>query len=110
MGLFSSNESDAIKQINKMNSCIFQIRQMIRLTDDTIVSSNAGNIAIILNECSGYYTKYEKIKSGMGSFNESLFMGATVDCWNGERIGVFQWEHYFKNTFHMLIEGIKSVS
>jgi hypothetical protein len=42
MGLFSSNESDAVRQIEKINTGISQIREIIRLTNDEIAPSNAG--------------------------------------------------------------------
>ena len=39
-----------------------------------------------------------------------LFMGQTVDCWNGERIGVFTWETYFKNVFSALTGEVRRLS
>lgn len=29
-------------------------------------------------------------------------MGRTVDCWNGERIGVFMWQEYFSDVYRAL--------
>ena len=101
MGIFSSNESDAIRQIEKINSGASQIREILRLTNDTIVRSNAGRVAIILKDCGDYFQKYERIKAKMDMMQETLFLGTTVDCWNGERVGVLQWEQYFKNVFHI---------
>jgi hypothetical protein len=109
MGLFSSNESDAVRQIEKINTGISQIREIIRLTNDEIAPSNAGRVAIILKDCGNYYQKYERIKSNMDFMQSSLFMGLTVNCWNGDRVGVLQWENYFKNVFHMLTEKISNV-
>jgi hypothetical protein len=45
----------------------------------------------------------------MDFMQSSLFMGLTVNCWNGDRVGVLQWENYFKNVFHMLTEKISNV-
>jgi hypothetical protein len=107
MGIFSLKESDALQQIVKINASISQIREIIRLTDNTIVNSNAKKVAIILKDCAKYYQEYEDIKSKMNFTQELSFMELTINCWNGEQVKVSQWENYFKTAFHILTEGVK---
>ena len=35
-----------------------------------------------------------------------LMMGATVDVWNGERVGVLMWESYFRDTMEYLYQNL----
>lgn len=35
-----------------------------------------------------------------------MMMGATVDVWNGERVGLIMWEHYLRNVLPRLHQDI----
>jgi hypothetical protein len=35
-----------------------------------------------------------------------MFLGATVDVWNGERVGVIMWEEYIGNVMERLNHDI----
>lgn len=38
--------------------------------------------------------------------DRTLMMGAMVDVWNGEHVGVFTWEFYFRNTMEYLYQNL----
>lgn len=108
MGIFSSKEDDAVEQIEKINRRMKTIREIIRRTGDNIVPANALEIAKIIQECGTFYDKYNRIKNGMDYMQGVLFLGRTVNAWNGEKVGVLLWEEYFVNTVHMLTNSIKA--
>ena len=35
-----------------------------------------------------------------------LMLGATVDVWNGERVGVIMWESYLSNAIDYLSQNL----
>lgn len=39
----------------------------------------------------------------------TLFYGATVPVWNGETVTPLIWEQYFKNTVHVLTNGLREL-
>lgn len=108
MFLFSSKEDEAVAQIGKINRRIKTIREIIRMSGDKIVPSNALDIAKIIQECGSFYNKYDRIKKEMNYMQCTLFLGRTVDVWNGEKVGVLQWEEYFMNTVHSITNGIRA--
>lgn len=111
MGLFSNNEQDAIEQIEKINRRIKTIREMMRQSpDDQLTRDNIHDAALLLNECSTFWQKYQSYVSKMNFMQKTLFMGKTVDCWNGETIGIFTWETYFKNVFSALTGEVRRLS
>ena len=110
MSLFSSNEDNAIKEIERINSMMKEIRELIRKTGDRFTEINANSGILILNSCAEHYKKYEGIKSKMDFMQRTLFYGITIECWNGEKVGIIQWEQYFKSTFSCLITAVKTLS
>lgn len=111
MGLFSSKEQDAIEQIEKINRRVKTIREMMRQSpDDQLTRNNIHDAALLLQECSTYWQKYQGYVSKMGFMQKTLFMGSTVECWNGENVGVFTWETYFKNVFSALTNEVRRLS
>ena len=111
MGLFSSKEQDAIEQIEKINRRIKTIREMMRQSpDDQLTRYNIHDTALLLNECAAFWKKYQSYTSQMNFMQKTLFMGATVECWNGETVGVNTWETYFKNIFSALTGEVRRLS
>lgn len=111
MGLFSSKEQDAIEQIEKINRRIKTIREMMRKSpNDQLTRDNIHDAALLLNECTNFWRKYENYVSQMNFMQKTLFMGQTVDCWNGERVGVYTWEVYYKNVFSALAGEVRRLS
>ncbi len=111
MGLFSSKEQDAIEQIEKINRRIKTIREMMRQSpNDQLTHANINDAALLLNECATFWRKYENYVSRMDFMQKTLFKGQVVDCWNGERVGVFTWETYFKNIFSALTGEVRRLS
>ena len=111
MGLFSSKDQYAIEQIEKINRRIKTIREMMRQSpDDQLTHSNIHDAALLLNECSTFWKKYQSCVSKMNFMQKTLFMGKMVECWNGENVGVFTWETYYKNTFSALVGEVRRLS
>ncbi len=111
MGLFSSNEQNAIEQIEKINRRIKTIREMMRQSpNDQLTRYNIHDAALLLNECATFWKKYQSYVDKMDFMQKTLFMGNTVECWNGENIGVFTWEMYFKNIFSALTNEVRRLS
>ena len=109
MGLFSSNEEDAIREINKINSKMQEIRTQLVLYGDSINSNNVHKIKDLISSCENYARNYDRIKSKMSEFEISMFYGARVNCWNGEVVGPLQWEQYFRNIHNAIVDNIKSI-
>jgi hypothetical protein len=108
MGIFSSKESDAIKQIDKINRRLSTIREMMRQSpDDRLTRSNIQDAALILCECEKIWNRYQMYLHQMDFMQKQLFMGATVRCWNGKQVGVFLWEQYFKEVFSALTNEVR---
>lgn len=111
MGIFSSKEEDAVEQIEKINRRIKTIREMMRQSpNDQLTRSNANDAALLLQECSNFWRKYEGYVSRMDYMQKTLFLGRTVECWNGEQVGTNTWETYFKNVFSVLTGEIRRLS
>jgi hypothetical protein len=109
MGWFSISEDDAIREIEKVNAGMTVIRETIRITDDEIVYSNKLEVAIQLQDCINHFHKYENIVSRLDFMKRTLFHGAIVPVWNGEKVTPLQWEHYFKNVAHMLTNRLREL-
>lgn len=111
MGIFSSKEDKAIEQIQKINRRIKMIREMMRQSPDgRLTRYNIRDAALILDECGTFWNKYQSYTNQMDYMQKQLFMGATVECWNGERIGVFLWEQYFHDAFLGLAAEVHRLS
>ena len=111
MGVFSSKEQDAIEQIEKINRRIKTIREMMRQSpDDQLTRYNIRDAALLLNECTTFWQKYQGYVSKMNFMQKTLFMGKTVECWNGENVGVFTWEMYYKKVFSALTDEVRRLS
>ena len=100
MGWFSVSEDDAIREIEKVNAGI---------TGDEVVHSNKLEIAIQLQDCIRHFHKYENIVSQLDFMKRTLFYGAIVPVWNGEKVTPLQWEQYFKNVVHMLTNRFREL-
>lgn len=107
MGLFSPNtEADALKQIEKINIEMRAISALIHLNYDMIDGRNRSQIKSHIINIVRYGNKYDKIKRNLSEMDRMLMMGATVDVWNGERVGVIMWESYFRNTMEYLYQNL----
>jgi hypothetical protein len=110
MGIFSSYEDDAIREINKINSKMQAIRKLLVLYGDSINRNNVHEIKDLITSCADCAKKYERYKEKMDSFELTMFYGAKVMCWNGETVTTFQWEQYFENIFNAIVNNIKAIS
>lgn len=111
MGLFSNKEQDAIEQIGKINRRIKTIREMMRQSpNDQLTQYNIHDAAILLSECSAFWQKYQDYVANMNFMQKTLFMGRSVECWNGENVGVLTWETYFKNVFSALMGEVRRLT
>lgn len=107
MGLFSPNtEADALKQIEKINIEMRAISALIHLNYDMIDGRNRSQIKSHFINIVRYGNKYDKIKRNLSEMDRMLMMGATVDVWNGERVGVIMWESYFRNMMEYLYQNL----
>lgn len=99
-------EDDAIKQINNINHEMRAISALLHLAGGDVTASNRDAIIKHLQTIVQYGKKYDKVKASFSSMDHTLFMGATVDVWNGEQVGVFKWEFYFRQTMDHLIHEL----
>lgn len=107
MGFFSSDtEADALKQIEKINTEMRAISALIHLNYDMIDGRNRSQIKSHFSNIVRYGSKYDRIKQNLSEMDRMLMMGATVDVWNGERVGVLMWEFYFRNTMEYLYQNL----
>ena len=107
MGFFSKDtEADALKQIEKINREMREISALIHLNYNMIDGRNRSKIKLHYNIIVGYAHKYDRIKANLSEMDRVMLMGATVDVWNGERVGVFTWETYLRNTLNQLHNDI----
>lgn len=103
MGFFSRDtEADALKQIDKINREMREISALIHLNYNLIDGRNRSKIRLHYNIIEGHVQKYERIKRNLSEMDQIMFLGATVDVWNGERVGVLIWEEYLRNTLRKL--------
>ena len=107
MGFFSKDtETDALKQIEKINREMREISALVHLNYNMIDGRNRNKIKLHYNVIIGYSHKYDRIKANLSEMDRVMLMGATVDVWNGERVGVFTWETYLRNTLNQLNHDI----
>lgn len=107
MGFFSPDtEADALKQIEKINSEMRAISALIHLNYNMIDGRNRNQIKSHFSNIVRYGSKYDRIKQNLSEMDRILMMGATVDVWNGERVGVLMWESYFRNTMEYLYQNL----
>jgi hypothetical protein len=103
MGLFTHyTESDALAQIAAINREMRQISASIHLNYNMIDGRNRNTVRQSLSNIRSYIAKYEKIKRNLSEYERIMFLGATVDVWNGERVGVIMWETHLQNTVSQL--------
>jgi hypothetical protein len=107
MGWFSPDtEADAIRMIDKMNTEMRAISASIHLNYNMIDGRNRSEIRLHYNNILSYAKKYDRIKQNLSEFDRTMFLGATVDVWNGERVGVIMWEQYLSNVMERLNHDI----
>ena len=107
MGFFSKDtEADALKQIDKINREMREISASVHLNYGMIDGRNRSKIKSHYNTIIWYVQKYERIKNSFSEMERVMLLGATVDVWNGERVGVLQWENYLRNTLQRLNQDI----
>lgn len=107
MGFFTPDtEEDALKKINEINIEMRAISALLHRNNDMIDSRNRSQIKTHYNNIIRYGTKYDRIKANLSEMDRTLLMGAPVDVWNGERVGVFTWEVYFRNVMQSLTNDL----
>lgn len=107
MGLFSPDtEVDALKIVDKINSEIRAISASMHLNYNMIDGRNRSECRSHYNNVISYIKKYERIKSNLTEFDRTMLLGATVDVWNGERVGLIMWEQYLRNILPRLHQDI----
>ena len=107
MGFFSPDtEADALKQIEKINTEMRSISALIHLNYDMIDGRNRNQIKSHFTNIIRYGKEYDRIKQNLSEMDRMLMMGATVDVWNGERVGVLMWESYFRDTTEYLYQNL----
>lgn len=107
MGFFSPDtEADALKQIEKINTEMRAISALIHLNYNMIDGRNRNQIKLHFANIVRHGNKYDKIKQNLSEMDRMLMMGATVDVWNGERVGVFMWETYLRNVMDKLYHDL----
>ena len=99
MGLFTKDtEADAIRMIDCINREMREISASVHLNYNQIDGRNNYKVLKHYKRILTYLSSYMKIKSNLSEFERGMFLGATVDVWNGERVGVIMWEAYIANT------------
>lgn len=103
MGFFSQyTEADAFKQIENVNSGMRAINAIIHSSGGHIGYGNRTAIRPYFNEVVRHLKKYEKVKNNLNEMDRMLMLGAIVDVWNGERVGLLTWEQYIRNVLNQL--------
>lgn len=103
MGWFSKDtEADAIKKIESINQEMREISAAIHLNYNMIDGRNKSKIKNHYNKILYYLRSYERIKSNLQDYERIMLLGATVDVWNGERVGVLMWEKYLSDTLRQI--------
>lgn len=107
MGFFSPyTGADALKMVDKINSEMRAISASVHLNYNMIDGRNRNKCRSHFNNIVSYTQKYEKIKNSLSDFDRDMLLGATVDVWNGERVGLIMWEHYLRNVLNQLHHDI----
>ena len=103
MGFFSQDtEADAFKQVEKVNSGMRAINAIIHSSGGHIGYGNRTAIRPHFNQVVNNVRKYERIKNNLSEIDRMMMLGATVNVWNGERVGLLTWEQYVRNVIHQL--------
>ena len=107
MGFFSKDtEDDALKMVGKINSEMRAISASVHLNFNMIDGRNRNVCRSHYNNILSYTRKYERIKENLSEFDRVMLLGATVDVWNGERVGLIMWEQYLRNVLGKLHQDI----
>lgn len=107
MGFFSRDtEADALNMVDKINSEIRAISASMHLNFNMIDGRNRNECRTHYNNAINYIKKYERIKNNLSEMDRVLLLGATVDVWNGERVGLIMWEQYLRNILPKLHQDI----
>jgi hypothetical protein len=103
MGWFSPDtEDDAIRMIEKINTEMRAINASMHLNYNMIDGRNRSECRSHYNKVLSYAQKYDRIKQNLSIMDRAMFLGASVDVWNGEHVGVIVWEQYFRNVMEFL--------
>lgn len=107
MGFFTKDtEADALKKIESINREMREISASIHLNYDMIDGRNRSDIRNHFSNIVSLVKSYEKIKSNLQEWERGMLLGATVEAWNGEVVGVFKWETYLSNVMERLYHDI----
>lgn len=107
MGFFSPDtEADALKFVDKINSEMMSISALMHLNYNMIDGRNRNICKAHYENIISYIKKYERIKRNLSEFDRGMMMGATVDVWNGEKVGLVMWEQYLRNVLPLLHRDI----
>lgn len=107
MGFFRKDtEEDALKKIESINREMREISASVHLNYNMIDGRNRSKVRSHFDNIISYLRSYERIKSGLSPMDQVLLLGATVDVWNGERVGVLMWETYLNNVLEALYKDI----
>jgi 6-phosphogluconate dehydrogenase len=107
MGLFSPvTEEEALKYVDKINTEMRAISASMHLNYNMIDGRNRNDCRKHYSNIISYTQKYERIKNSLSEFDRDMMMGATVDVWNGERVGLIMWEQYLRNVLSRLHQDI----
>lgn len=107
MGFFSPDtEADALRLVDKINTQMRAINASMHLNYNMIDGRNRSVCRNHFNDIISLVKKYERIKNNLSEYDRAMMMGATVDVWNGERVGLFTWEHYLSNVLQRLNQDI----
>ena len=107
MGFFSPDtEADALKLVDKINVEMRAISASMHLNYNMMDVRNRSVCGNHYNNIISYVKKYERIKNNLSEFERGMMMGATVDVWNGERVGLIMWEQYLRNVLPRLYQDL----
>lgn len=107
MGFFSPDtEADALKIVDKINTEMRAISASMHLNYNMIDGRNRSLCRSHYNNIVKYLQKYERIKYSLSDMDRTMMLGATVDVWNGERVGLIMWEQYLRNVLPRLQQDI----
>lgn len=107
MGFFSPDtEKDALRQVDKINSEMRAISASIHLNYNMIDGRNRDICRRHYDNILRFINKYERIKHNLPEFELGMMMGATVDVWNGEKVGLIMWEEYLRNVVSRLYQDL----
>lgn len=107
MGFFSPDtEADALRMVDKINVEMRAVSASMHLNYNMIDGRNRSQCRSHYNTIVSYVRKYEHIKNNLSDFDRMMLLGATVDVWNGERVGLVMWEQYLRDVLARLYEDI----